>query len=64
MRVHGHLLAHDVANLLIENHYQNLPHLPMREGGARKAAANVRRGGFARWAARRLSVDNFSRCSA
>ena len=40
-----HLLAHDVANLLIKNHYQKLPRSRLRVSPKGKAAANVR-GGF------------------
>lgn len=60
-----HLLAHDVANLLIENHYQKLPHSPLRVSPKGKSRAErLRRCFVQRAGRRRIAVDNFSRCSA
>ena len=65
MRVHGHLLAHDVANLLIENHYQKLPRSRLRVSPKGKSRAErLRRCFVQRAGRRRIAVDNFSRCSA
>ena len=65
MRVHGHLLAHDVANLLIENHYQKLPRSRLRESPKGKSRAErLRRCFVQRAGRRRIAVDNFCRCCA
>ena len=60
-----HLLAHDVANLLIENHYQKLPHARLRVSLKGKSRAErLRRCFVQRAGRRRIAVDNFCRCCA